>query len=36
MKKIVLFLLCVGFAFACPEHSHTNFKDFNKTEHSSH
>lgn len=26
MKKIILFLLCVGFAFACSEHSHTDLK----------
>ncbi len=32
MKKIILFLLCIGFAFACSEHSHTDFKDLNKTE----
>lgn len=25
MKKIILFLLYVGFAFACSEHSHTEF-----------
>ncbi len=35
MKKIILFLLCVGFAFACSEHSHTDFKDLNKTEYNS-
>ncbi|HDZ4931950.1 hypothetical protein OLP40_05430 [Campylobacter jejuni] len=34
MKKIVLFLLCVGFAFACSNHSHTD-KDLNKTEYNS-
>ncbi|EAI6045275.1 hypothetical protein GRM93_06820, partial [Campylobacter jejuni] len=28
-------LLCVGFAFACSEHSHTDFKDLNKTEYNS-
>lgn len=35
MKKIILFLLCVGFAFACSEHSHIDFKDLNKTEYNS-
>ncbi|EAJ5823717.1 TPA: hypothetical protein SHS50_001412 [Campylobacter jejuni] len=35
MKKIILFLLCVGFAFACSEYSHTDFKDLNKTEYNS-
>lgn len=30
MKKIILFLLCIGFAFACSEHSHTDFKDLIK------
>ncbi|MBW1462490.1 hypothetical protein AT931_09620 [Campylobacter jejuni] len=35
MKKIILFLLCVGFAFACSEHSHTYFKALNKTEYNS-
>ncbi|ELZ6429381.1 hypothetical protein UXU84_001695, partial [Campylobacter jejuni] len=27
--------LCIGFAFACSEHSHTDFKDLNKTEYNS-
>ncbi len=35
MKKIVLLLLCISFAFACSEHSHANFKDLNKTEYNS-
>lgn len=35
MKKIILFLLCIGFAFACSEHSHTDFKDLNKIEYNS-
>ncbi|EAI8431866.1 hypothetical protein A9C80_07385 [Campylobacter jejuni] len=35
MKKLVLFLFCLGFAFACSEHSHTDFKDLNKTEYNS-
>lgn len=30
MKKIILFLLCIGFAFACSEYSHTDFKDLIK------
>lgn len=35
MKKIILFLLCVGFAFACSEHSNADFKDHNKTNYNS-
>ncbi|EAL7896382.1 hypothetical protein FYI70_07905 [Campylobacter coli] len=35
MKKLVLFLFCLGFAFACSEHSNADFKDRDKTKYNS-
>ncbi|EAL5226134.1 hypothetical protein DPV54_05825, partial [Campylobacter coli] len=35
MKKLVLFLFCLGFAFACSEHSNADFKDHDKTKYNS-
>nr|WP_235671732.1 hypothetical protein [Campylobacter coli] len=34
-EKLVLFLFCLGFAFACSEHSNADFKDHDKTKYNS-